>query len=163
MMNDIQLHLEGPDALFKIIRGLEVNTQHKILIRVLNDTAQKTFIKALRREAPVRTGKLRRSMGRVTGKSRRVATIFAGPRTGGRDERHEGWVANILEHAKSGKRYPKGRILATPWGPRRSVGPIRKRTNFKGVILGTVRQAESHMFKSIRTIMEREIQKYARR
>ena len=160
MMNDIQLHLEGPDALFKIIRGLEAKTQHKILIRVLNDTAQKTFVRNLKIASPVVYGTLRRSMGRVTGKSRRVATVFAGPRMGGA---HKGWVANILEHAKSGKRYPKGKFLATPWGPRRSVGPIRKRTNFKGVILGTIRQAEAHMFKSIRTIMEREIRKYARR
>lgn len=159
------LDLIGGKELLAILKGLENKTQLIVLKRVLSDTAQKTFVKELRRITPVRSGKLKRSMGKVTGKSRSVATIFAGPRMSGNRDKlgHKGFIANILEHAKPGRRLPKGKALATPWGMRSSVGPIQKRTDFKGTILRTVRTAEEHTFKSIRTILNREIRKHARR
>jgi len=160
-MNDVDIRLVGDEQLLQIIRGLDVKTQHVVLKRVLRDTAQKTFVRALRRESPVRTGNLKRSMGHVTGKNRRVATVFAGPRMGGS---HKGYVANILDHAKDNRRFPK-EAKALRWNGRyyKSVGPIRKKTNFKQVILNTIPEAQEHQFKAIRTIIEREIRKYAKR
>lgn len=165
-MSDVDITLIGDKELLRIIRGLEQKTQQKVLKKVLSDTAQKTFVKELRKEAPVRSGKLKASMGKVAGRSKSKATVFAGPRMRHRDRtgRYSGWVANILENAKTGRRVPKeAQALATPFGFFKSVKPIARRTDFKGVIQSTIRMAEDHTFKSIRTILNREIKKHAKR
>jgi len=161
-MSDIKLI--GDKELLAALKDLDYKTQQKFLKRILNDTAQKTFVKKLRQASPVRTGNLRKSMGKVAGRSRRVATVFAGPRMSrGKDKAtHSGYVANILENAKPGRRYPKGQALKIGGSFAKSVGPIRKKTNFKGVILNTLKEAESHMAKSIRTIIERTVRKHVR-
>ena len=159
-MNDVDIKLVGDTELLAALKELDYKTQQKFLKRILNDTATKTFVKRLRIASPERTGNLKKSMGKVTGKSRRVATVFAGPRMGGS---HKGHVANILEHAKTGRRFPK-KGVAMKIGDKfvKSVGPITRKTNFKQVILNTVSEAEGHMSKSVRTIIERVIRKHAR-
>ena len=159
-MSDMSIDLIGDEELLKIIHVLEVKTQHKVLKKVVGDVAQKTYVKELRKATPVKSGNLRRSMGKVAGKSKKNATVFAGPRMGGA---HKGWVANILEHAKDKRRVPKGQSLVWRGFHFKSVGPIKKRTHFKRTLLSTERLANEHMFKSIRTIMEREIKKFAKR
>jgi len=160
-MSDMDITLIGDKELLQIIHGLDQKTQHVVLKKVLRDTAQKTFVKALRGVSPVRTGNLKRSMGHVSGKSQRVATVFAGPRMGGG---HKGYVANILDHAKDNRRYPKnGKALKIGDRFYKSVGPIQKKTNFKQTIIQTIPQAIEYQFKALRTIMEREIKRFARR
>lgn len=162
-MNDITLI--GDTELLAALKELDYKTQQKYLKRILNDTAQKTFVKELRRASPVRTGNLKRSMGKKTGKSRRVATVFAGPRMSHKREKsqYSGWVANILDNAKPGRRYPKNKKAMTiNGGFAKSVGPITKKTNFKGVIIRTLKPAERHIAKSVRTIIERTVRKHVR-
>lgn len=173
MTSDIKINLVGDEELLQILNGLDYRTQQIELKKVLRDTATKTFVKQLRREAPKgRTGNLRRSMGHVTGKSRKVATVFAGPRmshnrrskSGEMIMGHKGWVANILENAKMSRRKPlKGRTMV--WAGRHftSVAPISKKTDFKGTILRTIREAEDYKFKAMRTIFQREINKFKKR
>lgn len=161
MTNDMNIMLIGDEDLLKIIHGLEAKTQHKVLKKVVSDVAQKTFVRELRKVTPVRTGILKRSMGKVMGRSKRNATVFAGPRMGGA---YKGYVANILDNAKPQRRYPlKGKALKMGNKFFTSVGPIQKKTDFKGTLLRTERMAEEHQFKSIRTIMEREIKRFAKR
>lgn len=161
-MSDITLKLTGDKELLQVLRNLDNKTQHKFLKRVVGDAAQKTVVKNLKRESPVKRGNLRRAMGKVMGKSKRVATVFAGPRRSHRNDKadHSGWVANILEHAKDGRRFPKnGQAMKIGNNFVKSVGPIRKKTNFRGVIINSMREAEDHMAKSVRTIIERAVRK----
>jgi len=157
-MSDVNIKLVGDVELLAALKDLDYKTQHRFLKRVLNDAANKTIVKNLKQVTPVRTGNLKRSMGVVQGKSRRTATVFAGPRSSRiRDKaQYSGYVANILENAKPGRRYPK-KGTALKMGDKffTSVGPITKKTNFKATIQGSLRQAEEHMTKSIRTIIER--------
>ena len=158
---DMDITLVGDEELQKILKQLDYKTQHKFLKRVVNDAGQKTVVKDLKRDSPRgETGNLRRSMGTVRGKSRRNATVFAGPRMGGK---HKGWVANILENAKPNRRYPKNaKALKIGDNYVKSVGPIKKKTTFRQTIKAAMPAAERHMIKSVRTILEREIRKYKR-
>jgi hypothetical protein len=152
-MNEIQLI--GDKELMRALTQLDYSTQHKVLKKVVNDTAQQTIVKPLRAASPVgNTGNLRKSMGTKAGKSFRNAVVFAGPRMGGS---HKGYIANILEHGKNEKRVPKkAKALATPWGPRRSVAGVRARPFVRPTIERNIPNAERHMAVSIRKIIQRE-------
>lgn len=139
---------EFDDAIDK----LEGRVQIKNMKKILRTTAKKVYMQPLKSNSPSKSGKLRRSFGTVTGKSRYQATMFIGPRVprGYRNMSDEekaatkygGWVANILEYAKPGRRFPKNAtVLKTPWGYRKSVGPIRKRTRFRAIMQSLSRKA----------------------
>jgi hypothetical protein len=157
-MNDVDIKLIGDKELIEALRELDFKTQHRFLKGLLTDSANKTIVKNLRQASPVRTGNLRRSMGVIQGKSKKTATVFAGPRMSSRRDKSEysGWVANILENAKPGRRYPKNGV-AMKIGDNfvKSVGPITKKTNFKATINNSLKQAEDHLMKSVRTVIER--------
>jgi len=156
MTNDVNITLVGDEELMKVLTNLDYKTQHKVLKRITKDTAQKTLVGPLRQASPYRTGTLRASMGSLSGKSKRTAVAFAGPRMGGK---HKGYVANILEHSKGMKRIPKGAALNTPWGPRKSVKGFRKIVFVVPTLKRHLKDAENYFTKSIRTIMEREMKK----
>lgn len=157
MTNDIDIKLVGDQELMKVLTNLEYKTQHKVLKRVVGDAAQKTMVGPIRSVTPVRSGTLKSSVGKKAGKSKRSAVVFAGPLMGGK---HKGYVANILEHGKGTKRTPKNsKALSTPWGPRMSVAGIKAKPFVRPTILANLKNAENHIFKSIRTIMEREMKK----
>ena len=176
-MSDIDINLIGDKELKAILDGLDSRTQLIELKKILRATATATFVKALRAASPVRTGRLKASMGHVTGKNRRVATVFAGPRMShkrnknfNRREGYQGWVANILENAKDDDRYPKNSVAFKPFTGTaagaeffKKVGPIRRKTNFTGVILRTVRTAIDYETTAIRKVFTSEIKRHARR
>lgn len=179
MTNDIDIKLIGDKELAEVLRSLNYATQQKVLRGILRDAGNKTIVKALKAVTPVKTGKLKKSMGIITGKAKNTATVFAGPRlshtkTAAGKAGYSGWVANILEYAKSDIRTPAGAIggrfrrkgvpkkafrpffgTAAGAGFVKAVGPIRKRTNFTFAIKSNISAAEIHVTKSIRTVIER--------
>jgi hypothetical protein len=174
-MSDINIDLIGDEELLRALGNLDQKTQQKELKRILRDTATQTFVKRLRQAAPP-SQTLKKSYGHVTGKSRRVATIFAGPRMslkkafGEGNQGYKGWLANIIEFNKFQPRYP-GRTRAgrmkkrpkTPMGVRKHSGvfpwgPFQVRT-----ILNTVRQAEAYQATAVRKLIIKEFKKYAKR
>ena len=170
-MNDVDISLIGDEDLLKILRGLDYKTQQKELKRILRDTATQTFIKRLKQDSPP-SRTLKKSMGHVTGKSRRVATIFAGPRMSLKkasegNEGYKGWLANIIEFNKFQPRYPgkdrTGRPKKrprTPDGIRRHSGIFPWRPYIIQSILRTTREAEEYEFKAIRKLIMKEWNKH---
>lgn len=168
MTNDIDIKLVGDNELAQVIRNLDYATQHKILKAILRNAGTKEIIPYVKRATPVgKTGNLRRSIGNVTGKSKRNATVFVGPRmsmkrsVSGSNE-YNGWVANILENAKGESRYPLKAKAFRPFeggvsGPQfyKRVGPIRKRTNLTYAISSRLNPAEIYIEKATRTVVER--------
>lgn len=167
-MSDINIDLIGDKELLNVLNGLEYRTQQKFLKKVVRDSA-KPMVTEIRNRTPVGkrvsgssfsvlpTGNLKKSIGTKDGRSKKSAVVFVGPRIGGK---HKGNIANILEHAKGSRRVPKsGQFLKTPWGPRRSVAPIKRVVFVRPSILKTLKTVENGMFKSIRTIMLREMKK----
>lgn len=173
-MNDFDISLIGDDELLKALEALDYRTQHLELKKLLRDTATQTFVKRLRQDAPP-SQTLKKSMGHVTGKSRRVATVFAGPRmshgaTRAGKEGYRGWLANIIEFNKFQPRYPsedrfgrKKKRPKTPMGVRRHSGVFPWRPFAIQSILRTVREAEAYEFKAIRKLILKEWNKYAKR
>lgn len=155
-MNDVDIKLIGDEELMQALTAADYKTQHKVLKKIVRDTANKTLVKPLRQATPVKTGTLKSSMGALSGKSRRSAVAFAGPRTGGK---YKGYVARILENSKGKDREPKGYALSTPWGPRRRVGPLKRNKFVEPTLKAHLRDAENHFIKSIRTILEREFRR----
>ena len=172
MSDDLSIDLIGDEDLLRALNNLNYVTQHKVLKKILSDTATKTFVKELKRESPVGpTGNLRRSMGKKTGKSRRVATVFAGPRMSHSREKtnYSGWLANIIEFNKFQDRYPgkdrrgvKKKRPRTPHGIRVHSGVFPLKPFVIKTILRTVRVAEDHIIKSVRTVIEREWKKHVK-
>ena len=173
-MSDINIGLIGGKELLRALENLDYSTQHKELKKILRDTATQTFVKRLKQAAPP-SQTLKKSFGHVTGKSRRVATIFAGPRMSLKkaregDEGYKGWLANIIEFNKFQNRYPgkrRGGGLKkrpkTPMGVRRHSGvfpwgPFQIRT-----ILNTIRYAEDYQIKAVRKLILKEWKKYTKR
>jgi len=166
-MNDVDIKLIGDNELAEALRSLDYATQQRELKKILRDAANKTVVAHLKRVAPVRTGALRASMGVITGKSKRKATVFAGPRLSHSKTRsgkagYSGWVANILENAKPQRRVPqKGKafkpFFGTASGPGfvTSVGPITKKTHFTYAIQTQLQPAALHITKSTRTVLTR--------
>ena len=167
MSNDVDIKLVGDNELIEALRALDYATQQRELKKILKDSGNQTIVKALQRASPVRTGTLRRSMGTIMGKSRSKATVFVGPRmshtkTRQGSDQYSGWVANILENAKPGRRYPEKSKAFKPFfgsasGPGfvKSVGPIRNRTHFTYAITSNLMAAELHITKSVRTVITR--------
>jgi len=157
-MNDVDIKLIGDEELMRVLYNLEYKTQHKVLKKIVRDAGQKTMVRELKQRTPVGpTGNLKRSMGIVQGRSKRSAVAFAGPRM---SSTYKGYIANILEHSKGQRRYPKStKALMTPWGPRKSVGPLRRQVFVRPSLISQLRPAELHIIKSLRTIMEREMRK----
>jgi len=124
MTNDMDIELLGDEELMRVLKRLPEKVGRKVLSRVQSDAAN-PMVKEIRANAPVgKTRNLRKSIGKVKGRSRRSPVLFVGPRTGGGAKTtHKGFIANILENSKGQRRTPKGQYLATPWGPRKSVGP----------------------------------------
>ena len=164
-MNEIQLI--GDEELLNALRQLDYSTQHRILKRVLNDSANKLIVTPLKAASPVSSGTLRASMGTKVGRSRVNAVVFAGPRMGGRrgGVEHKGYIANIIEFNKGGIRYPgvdkkSGGLRKrpmTPHGTRKHSGKMP--TTHKGYISRTIEQAIPGVQKSIagsvRVVIER--------
>jgi len=167
----------------KKVNKLDYKTRHNVLKRILRDTARKVYVRPLKASVRhSRTGRLKASMGTITGKSKQVATIFAGPRmsTVGKRQGFQGWVANILEYAKPGQRTSKtkGKSMGPMswgggrWAPGRAPGggpktvgaafykavaPIRpsRKTHFRRVILRNMKRAETETFLSIQRIVKK--------
>jgi hypothetical protein len=157
----MDIRLVGDEDLLKALQMADYKTQHKVLKKIVKDTANKTLVKPLRQATPKKTGALRGSMGAVSGKSRKNAVAFAGPRMGGK---HKGYIANILEHSKEQTRYPEnGQFLKTPWGPRRSVGPMKRNKFVEPTLTRHLKDAENYFIKSVRTIWEREFKRARKR
>ncbi len=167
MSKDVDISMVGDKELQSMIKELDYRTQHALLKRILRDTSTKTYVKELRNASPVKSGNLRRSFGNVTGKSRRVATIFAGPRMGGS---HKGYVANIIEYNKGEVRYPKEdrkgnkkkKRPSTPLGVRVHSGVMPKRPFIRKTLERITPIAERHLVKSVRTIIQRTANKWAK-
>ncbi len=168
MTNDVDIKLIGDDELLGVLRNLDYATQQKYLKAILRDTSVKTVKPFVKQATPRgQTGNLRKSIGEVTGKSKRTATVFVGPRLSHRKTRegdtgHKGWVANILEFAKPQDRVPENAKAFKPFfgsaaGPGfvRKVGPIKKKTNLTWAISSRMGAAEVYMTKAIRTVIER--------
>ena len=83
------------------------------------------------------------------------------------DERYKGWLANIYDYAHSEWRYPitTKRLywFNKPEAYLRVRGVAHKRTNFRDQIRRQTRPAEEHMFKSIRTIINRTVKSNIKR
>lgn len=165
MTNDVNISLVGDEELLQIIRSLDYAVQQKVLKKVVRDVANKTFVKGLRSAAPKRTGALRSSMGAITGKSKKNAVAFAGPRMGGK---YKGYIANIIEYNKGEIRYPtrkNPKRPKTPEGVRLHSGrmPMKDKGFVKRTLEENVKPAEAMLATSVRTICEREIKRYAKR
>ena len=160
-MSDVDIKLIGDQELLKIIRGLDRQTQHKVLKKVVSNAAL-VYVKGAKRAIPRRTTKLfppsvspgkkrkpwhppgtgKKSPFKKMGKSKRSVTYFVGPRTGTGDRRTDAWYLKFWEEGT--RKLPGSHAI------RRSY-----ETNEKKV--------ENVMFNSMRNIMVREIKKYAKR
>lgn len=160
MTNDVDIKLVGDDALLAVIKNLDYKLQHQKLKQILTDAANKTVVKELKANSPVRSGNLRRSMGVKAGKNKRSAMVFVGPRMGGK---YTGYIANVIEFNKGKDRYPgkRSKRPRTPEGIRVHSGrmPTTHKGFVKKSILSKIKDAENHLAKSIRTIAEREMKK----
>jgi len=164
---NVDIKLVGDNELSAALRSLDYATQQRALKAILRDAGNNTIVKALKAITPVRTGKLQKSMGVVSGRNRRRATVFVGPRmshiqTARGREGYSGWVANILENAKDHDRVPLKAKSFKPFsgtgaGPEffKKVGPIRKRIHFSYAIESNIKNAEVHIIKSTRKVIER--------
>ena len=160
-MSDIDITLLGDEELNKVLTNLPFKLQHNVLKKVVSDSAN-PMVKAIKQDAPRgATGNLYRSIGKVAGRSKRNAVVFVGPRLGGGGKRgaQKGWVANILEFSKGKVRRPKGQFLATPWGPRRFVGPLQRIEFVEPNIRRTLKVVENNFTNSVRKIIGKELKK----
>ena len=155
----------GDEDLLKTLQNLDFKLQHKTLKKIVANTAQKIVVRQLRADTPKRnTGNLKRSIGKISGKSKRSAVYFVGPRMSHRGggvqrsggSRYSGWLANIIEHNKGG-------VRKTKKGATRGIMP----NTYKGWIARSYAKslpiAGPYLTTSIRTIMEREMKRYAKR
>lgn len=157
MSKDVDITLVGDKELMQVLNNLPAKVNLKVLKRVVNDSAN-PMVKEVRANAPVgATQNLKKSIGKKAGKSKRSAVVFVGPRTGGN---HKGFIANILEHSKEKIRYPKkSKALSTPWGPRKSVGRLRRRVFVRPSIQRTLKVVEDRFTISLRKILTKEFNK----
>ena len=163
-MSDVDITLIGDEELLKIIIGLDRQTQHRDLKKVVSNAAN-VYVKGAKKVIPRRTTKLvppsltqgglkrskrkwhppgtgKKSPFKKMGKSKRNVTYFVGPKTGTGDRRTDAWYLRFWEKGT--------RKLAGSFAIQRSY-----ETNDKKV--------ENLMFNSMRNIMVREIKKYAKR
>ena len=164
--------LYGDEELMAMIRELEYKLQHKFLKQLLRDVAMQTYVKQLRLASPRgETGNLYRSFGTVTGKSRKNAVVFAGPRMGGKNRNWEGWVANIIEYNKGKERYPTydakyGRMRKRPdipgYGIRRHSGKMPMRPFIHATFDRMTPIAKNRLITVARQRIDKIHQKYAK-
>jgi len=162
MMSDIDIKLLGANDLRKIFKGLDQKTSNKVLKRVLSDAAN-PLVKAARQNIPVRRTKIaphgaglkkrggrrqwhpaglgKKSPTKKMGNSP-TATVFVGPRAGVKGTRTDTYYLRFWEEGT--KKMP-GR-----WGFRRAYNENKMRV-------------ERDIAKSIGKILEREINKHAKR
>lgn len=160
-MSDVDLKLIGDDELLRILRGLENKTQHRILKKVVSNAAN-IYVKGAKGVIPRRTTNLtppsvtmgkkrkpwhppgtgKKSPIKKAGKSKRSATYFVGPKTGTGDRRTDAWYLRFWEE---GTKYLTGTHA------------------IKGSYETNTQSVENNMFRAMRTIMEREIKKWAKR
>ena len=168
-MNDVEIKLFGDEELLAAFKELDYKTQHSGMKRVLNDVAMKTFVRELRREAPVRTGTFRKSIGTKPGKSKSVAVVFAGARIG---DGYKGYLANIIEFNKGQPRKPgfdkktgqmRKRPMLPDGGIRKHSGVFPVRPFIRRTIELNVNPAQQMVMKSMRTIIEKSWNSKVRR
>jgi HK97 gp10 family phage protein len=160
MTNSFDITLLGDKELMSVLTNLPYKVQHKVLKRVVNDAAN-PMVKEIRANTPVGpTGNLKKSIGKKAGRSKKSAVVFVGPRIGGKsDASMKGYVANILEHSKGRVRKPKGKLLSTPWGPRRFVRGFPARPFVRPAMKRSIKTVENNMFTSLRKIIQKELNK----
>lgn len=151
----IDVKLLGADELKQVFSNLEYKLQQKELKRILRG-AGTNVARALRRASPKKSGTLSKSMGVVTGRNKRGATVFVGPRKG----EYKGYIANVLEFGKNVTRVPKTKkALNTPWGPRRSVAGIKAQPFVKKTIEREMKNTEQYIEASMRKLIDKELSK----
>ncbi len=145
------LDLIGDEELLNILSELDVKTQHKYLKRVVSNAAN-IYTKAAERVIPKRTSKKKPSgkkwhppgagkkgIMKKMGKSRKTATVFVGPRTGTGNYETDTWYLKFWEFGTKNLA-PSFRITST------------YATNKERV--------EANMYRSIRTIFTRVMNKH---
>lgn len=142
---EVSFRLEA-SKFYKDLEDLDHRTRPKVQKAILRDVANRVFKSKLRAHAATfnrysKTGNLKRSMGNITGKSKRVSTIFHGPRMatmGVRDPmNYKGWVTNILENVKPGSH-------------------IKRRSHFRWIHERNRQRAEMEVYRSIARVLRRK-------
>jgi hypothetical protein len=137
----VHITLEGDKVLEAQLKELEQRLNVAQCRGIIRKASTKTIIQGLKNNMTVgtKTGNLKKSFGNVTGRSKQLAVVFAGPRisndrrmnrrTGDGTVRvtvagkYKGHLANIIENNKFRLRYPGSGTHQTV----RTVGSIRVR------------------------------------
>lgn len=168
MSNEINIQVLGIDELLKVLSNLDYKTQQKELKKITNDVGRKVFVQPMKAAHPYSV--IKRSIGIKTGKNRKNAVTFVGPRMGGNENQrasgnYSGWLANIIEFNKGEQRYPKidkrtgpRKRPKTPDGIRIHSGimPLTGKGEMAKAIINNLKRAESYFSKSVRDVIQRE-------
>ena len=152
MTNDVNIQLLGAEELLRVLANLEYKTQHKTLKKITNDVARKVFLPDLREAHPYDI--IRKSMGVKSGRSRKNAVSFVGPRMGGTRKQlatggYGGWLANIVEYNKRTDRKTKK-------GYSRGMMPIKGKGRILAGYKRNMGKAEKYFTTSVRAIIQKE-------
>ena len=150
---EIDIQVLGVEELMKVLTNLEYKTQHKTLKKITNDVARNVFLPPLRNAHPYQV--IKDSMGVKSGKSKRNAVSFVGPRMGGTKKQlsegkgHVGYLANIVE-------YNKYQDRKTKKGASRGRTPLKGRAGIRIAYKRNMSKAEAYFTVAIRKIIQRE-------
>lgn len=150
-MNDVDIKLIGDEEVLRAFRELGIKTQHKRLHQVLNHAANIPK-KAMSQAIPIRSTKQnpsgqkwhpagtgRKSIMKKRGKSKRNAVLFVGPRTSTGNYKTDAFYLEIWDLYNPGKR------------------------NLTRAGEASLPRTQKEVFNSMRTILQRAWNKYAKR
>lgn len=151
---DVRLKLTGHKDVDKVLRGLPLQVNHKVL-QAAHTSAAKVLVTAEKLGAPEGpTGNLVDSIGVIKTPIKRanaIGEIHVGPRRG----RYKGYAAHLVEYGfktrlKHGRRGKKARVAGRPFAR-----PAWERT--KNRVLASI---NDHLGRHLRNFMKRTIKKH---
>lgn len=172
MTNDIDIQLLGADAIDNILNELPQTVRRKFLLAAWRRSA-KPLIQAARQNVQGYSKNLAKSIGNITGRSKKYPTIYVGPRAKGK-WKDIGWIAPFIEFGVSGvKRNRKQGYKRDTDNPAFAwVGNIQgggryrddqpPRPFMRPAIMANAHKVEANMLKELKYVMQKKVEKHNR-
>ena len=170
MPKDIDIQIAGTKELKAILRELPQKTRRKYMLKAWRKST-KPLITAARNNISGYSKSLAKSIGNITGRSKKSAVVYVGPRVKGK-WKDSGWYAPFVEFGTSGvkrnrKQGYKRKSDNPAFGWVKNIGRGKRyrddqpaRPFMRPAIMQTSNTVVNHFFEGQRQVFERVVKKY---
>lgn len=170
MANDVQIKLLGEKEIEQILNKLPAKLTRKFILASWRKSA-KPIINAAKSNIQSYSKSIAKTIGNITGRSKRYPTIYVGPRAKAGTFKDKAWLAPIIEFGSSGTKKKDSNVKRVSDNPRFAwVGKIKRGQKFRQdqparpfmrpAILNNQESVKNNFFREMKVVLQKQVDKY---